>query len=172
MKRKKTDWSRVTWTTFREVPPPNDPANQIAGNIPVAVFVNSRYQVTCYRDDHPTLGTVVHLSFKTHDRSAHHDWRDMQRIKNELVGPEYDAVEIYPAESKLVDGANQYHLWVFLDSLLPFGFQTRLVSDGNWRQSRQRPFAEGERPADCLSPEEFEQVYQAQIGNITTEGER
>jgi hypothetical protein len=36
-----------------------------------------------------------------------HDWRDLQRIKNQLVGPECEAVELYPAESRKVDTANQ-----------------------------------------------------------------
>lgn len=158
-----TDWSQVPWTPFepRHIPQPGE-----FGYTPgqVAQVCNSRYQVAVYQDEHPDLGRIVHLSFKTHDRQAYHDWRDMQRIKNELVGPDFDAVEIYPAESKLVDGANQYHLWVFLDAKLPFGFQERIVSDGNWRGSLQRPFPPGERPADCLSADDFEQIYQDRIG--------
>ena len=36
---------------------------------------------------------------------------------------------IYPAETRLVDTANQWHLWVFVDSKvrLPVGFRTREV---------------------------------------------
>jgi len=29
-----------------------------------------------------------------------------------IVGEEHEAFEVYPAESRLVDTANQYHLWV------------------------------------------------------------
>lgn len=62
------------------------------------------------------------------DGSARHDWRDFQRIKNELVAPEAEAVELFPAESRLVDTANHYHLWVFPEYRFPFGMQAREVS--------------------------------------------
>lgn len=70
------------------------------------------------------------LSIKRQDRESIHDWRELQQIKNELVGPEHEAVELYPAESRCVDAANQYHLWVVLDKAyrFPFGFKERMVS--------------------------------------------
>ena len=79
----------------------------------------------------PPLG-YIHVSVKTHDRKPMRDWRDMQRIKNQLIGEEFEAVELYPAESRLVDTANQYHLWVLDKSIddggyFPFGFHERLV---------------------------------------------
>lgn len=58
---------------------------------------------------------LIHLSIHRHDRAPARDWRHFQRIKNEIVGPEYEAVEIYPSEARLVDTSNQYHLWVILD---------------------------------------------------------
>ncbi len=83
------------------------------------VFLNNIYQVKLCDDR-----DVIWLSIKRHDKAAIHDWRHFQRIKNELVGPENEAVEIYPAESRLIDTANQYHLWVFKDPTyrLPLGF--------------------------------------------------
>ena len=106
---------------------------------------------------------MAHLSFKVHDKQAHHDWRDIQRLKNEICGAECDAVEIYPAESKLVDSANQYHLFVFKDYKLPFGFQERLVGDGAWGNSVQRPFPPDARPADCLTPEQYQAAVDAAV---------
>jgi hypothetical protein len=84
------------------------------------VFVNSLYQVAMY-DDAPE---VIWLSIKRRDKAPAKDWRHFQRIKNELVGAENEAIEIYPAESRLVDTANQYHLWVFKDPTfrIPMGF--------------------------------------------------
>lgn len=41
-----------------------------------------------------------------------HNWHDLQRIKNELVGEAREAIEIYPKANELVDDANWYHLWV------------------------------------------------------------
>ena len=46
-------------------------------------------------------------------------WREAQRIKNELAGPDATAVEVYPPEAEVVDAAPMYHLWV-LPAPLPF----------------------------------------------------
>src|SRR5262245_36541148 len=71
------------------------------------------------------------LSIKRRDRRPIHDWRHLQRIKNDLVGKEHEAVELYPAESRLVDTSNQFHLWVLQDPELrfPWGWNERLVDN-------------------------------------------
>jgi hypothetical protein len=73
----------------------------------------------------------MHLSFKRNDRAAVRDWRHFQAIKNEVAGPEREAIEIFPPESQLVDGANEYHLWVLPpDMQTPVGFdQGRELGD-------------------------------------------
>jgi hypothetical protein len=83
------------------------------------LFVNDTYQVV-----RRSCGAMYHLSIKRLDQDPIHDWRDLQAIKNELVGSENEAVELYPAESRIVDAANQYHLWVAKDPAyrFPFGF--------------------------------------------------
>jgi len=116
------------------------------------ILINSRYQVNVRTSPFPPPGwpcDIIHLSVKRRDKLPIHDWRDLQRIKNELVGPDNEAVEIYPAESRLVDTANQYHLWVFADPAirLPFGFNQRLVSgEDGLSGSKQRPFEKGNEP--------------------------
>ena len=157
MKKKKKNWANVPWTPFQLA----SVQEELYGRCkpPAQVFVNSRYQVAFWFNGTPDgeWGEWVHLSFKVHDRQPYHDWRDMQRIKNEIVGPDYDAVEIYPAESKLVDTSNQYHLFVFRTLRLPFGFQERLVSEGPYPNGAvQRTFAD--RPADCLSSDQVTQM--------------
>ena len=48
-------------------------------------------------------------------------WRIKQRIKNELFGEERTAIEVFPAESKLVDSFDVYHLWILPpDFQMPF----------------------------------------------------
>lgn len=92
-------------------------AAEVAG---AEIWINSRYQVMrCRLDD-----VTIHLSIKRIDQQPVRSWRDLQRIKNELVGPENEAVEVFPAESRLVDTANQYHLFVCTDPTrrIPFGF--------------------------------------------------
>lgn len=157
MKKKRTNWSKVPWTPFVVCDIPDSQANRL--DPPTFIVRNSRYQVTAYvRGNLPGYGDVVHLSLKVHDRSAHHDWRDLQRIKNELCGEECEAVELYPAESRLVDTANQYHLFVFRTYKFPFGFTTRLVAEGSWNGTAQRPFDADVKPADCLDDAGLQRV--------------
>ena len=112
-------------------------------------YLNDRYAVSIrgiIADD----GTkMAHLSIKRIDRAVIDDWRDLQTIKNMIVGPERDAVQIFPRESHLVDTSNQYHLWVFIDDgyVLPFGFKERYISDTNettFQGTRQRRFVKAE----------------------------
>lgn len=106
---------------------------------------NSRYYVIKYRDlRHDGLGWVWHLSFRRLDRQpvGREHFRDFQRIKNELLGPEATAFEIYPAESRLADTTNQYHLFAYDDRRgFPFGFINRGVLDDDTGLV-QRPFSE------------------------------
>jgi hypothetical protein len=164
MKRKPAH--KQPWTPFQQA---SFTAEQIESrqrlgqhNPDEVVFRNSRYQVNVTPFRHPVFGVVAELSIKTLDKAAHHDWRDFQRLKNELVGPEFDAIEIYPAESRLVDTANQYYLWAFRDWKVPLGFQSRLVSEGNSgyaQGSRQRPFEDP--PPDLKTSDEVNAMIAA-----------
>lgn len=103
-----------------------------------AVVVNELYHVNM-RSIQPVVEgwpSMIWLSIKRRDRKPIHDWRDLQRIKNELVGVECEGVELYPAESRKTDTANQYHLWVFLESghKFPFGW---FVSSGGGAVQRE-----------------------------------
>lgn len=111
-------------------------------------YINDRYIVAVFDvapvDDCPAM---VHLSIKRIDKEPIHDWRELQEIKNTLVGPDHEAIELYPAEERLVDTANQYHLFVLVDPKLrfPFGFTTRLVHGVSSHGAKQRPFEEETR---------------------------
>ena len=84
-----------------------------------------------------------------------HDWRHFQRIKNELCGPEREAIELYPAESRLVDTNNQFHLFVFeAEMTLPLGYVKRDVADDVGGTShQQRPFDDPPDDLNALGPE-------------------
>lgn len=102
------------------------------------LFHNNRYHVFVRRTRNPVAGgpDIVHLSIRDNDRTPRHDWRDFQRIKNEILGPEIELIEIYPRESHLVDFSNQFHLWGFLTDQavfteMGFGWQEgRRIWDG------------------------------------------
>jgi hypothetical protein len=68
---------------------------------------------------------VWELSILRHDGQLAHDWRDLQAIKTMLVGPEFEAMELYPAESRVIDVANETHLFVVVaDDGKPVRIQT------------------------------------------------
>ena len=77
---------------------------------PERLYQNDTYWVGFYRRP-----PYIHLDIHRLDGGTCKEWRDFQQIKNELVGPEFEALELFPAESRLVDTANQYHLWVLAD---------------------------------------------------------
>jgi hypothetical protein len=119
------------------------------------VYVNSRFQVTVWQNElpgdaenAPLDAKAYHLSIRRQDGAAVHDWRDFQRIKNELCGDEAEAIELYPAESRLVDGANQYHLYVLVGARWPIGFRDRLVAEDSTDGVQQRPWPDDQRPDD------------------------
>lgn len=122
------------WTPFQRVGGTVVDPNGVVGTL----MENNRYQVIVREHADGPFGPFVHLTIRARDGSARHDWRDFQRIKNELVGEEAEAVELYPAESRLVDTANHYHLWAFHTYRFPLGMSTREVSDGTSGIS-QRP---------------------------------
>jgi len=85
--------------------------------------LNNKYSVQFF-DKLTSWGVIEHLIIRRHDTKAIHSWYDLQRIKNELVGSDRTAVEIYPADAQLVDDANLYHLWVLPKGVeLPFGLK-------------------------------------------------
>ncbi len=100
------------------------------------VWLNDIYQVNVRRTPE-----IVHLSIKRRDKAPITDWRHKQLIKNQLVGEECEGIELYPAESRLCDAANQFHLFVYSDPTLriPIGFNQRMVNNASTGGAKQRP---------------------------------
>lgn len=101
------------------------------------LWVSQEYQVLIHKNPSHGFGeeTVLwHLSIRRLDRRPIHDWRDLQAIKNSLVGSQYEGFELYPSTSRTIDTANQYHLWVFVSCgdvkapSFPVGFSDREVA--------------------------------------------
>lgn len=102
---------------------------------PESLFRNDRYLVGLYRRP-----PFIHLDIHRHDGGTCKEWRDFQQIKNELVGPEHEAVELFPAESRLIDCSNQYHLWVCEDPRVrfPLGWPKRVAPQEYLAADRKR----------------------------------
>ena len=73
-----------------------------------------------------------HLSIKNYERSTDISWQHKQWIKNDIMGDEYEGVELFPAESRMLNTANQYHLWCAPKGVFGMGWHDeRLVSSNN-----------------------------------------
>ena len=105
------------------------------------MWTNDQYVVVVTRRED---GTVEELSIRREDRRAAHDWRDFQRIKTEIAGAETEGFEIYPAESRLMDTANQYYLFCLRPGeRVPAGYiGGRNVTESSLAGSGQRPLPE------------------------------
>lgn len=80
------------------------------------VWVDGEYAVMS-RPLQTEWGEVTHACIRNVDNTDI-PWAEKQRIKNELFGVDRIAVEVFPAETQLVDEANMYHIWI-----LPEGFK-------------------------------------------------
>lgn len=111
---------RQGWTPFERGVLPDLAAFDALGRV-TATWANSFYAVVVF--EHPTeWGFVRQLQVMRHDRQPIRSWQDMQRVKNEILGESAVVVEVYPAESDVVDTAHAYHLWEIPSGRsLPFG---------------------------------------------------
>ena len=95
-------------------------------------WMNSTYVATVH--DVPTSSgwpAMKQLSIRRIDRKVIRDWRHLQQVKNDIFSNENEAVELYPAASRVVDTANSYHLFVIVEPgvKFPFGWDAGLRTD-------------------------------------------
>lgn len=79
---------------------------------PDGVWMNNRYIVQVFDGQEVFDRPATKLMIRRNDSEPICSWTDLQRIKNELYGPEATAIQFFPPESELVDVANLYWLWV------------------------------------------------------------
>ena len=110
------------------------------------VFVNKTHTVIVSPDrrcDNMMDGWVL-LSIRRNDRAAECDWRIFMRIKNEIVGPDREAIQLFPGMRRVVDTANQYFLFVApAGYIFGLGQIEREVSDSEFADTvgaKQRDF--------------------------------
>jgi hypothetical protein len=75
---------------------------------------------------------------------ALHDFRDIQAIKNDVCGAEWEGLELYPSESRLVDPSNRFYLWCVPPGIVTWGLNVpgRRVLTMRESIAPQRPFPE------------------------------
>jgi hypothetical protein len=101
------------------------------------VWKNDEYEVkVMYLGDRGRAGPM-HLSIKRWDKTPAHDWRDLQAIKNEICGWGREGFELFPAEARLVDQADQTHIWVTAaGQAISVGFPEGLMLNDEERRRR------------------------------------
>lgn len=114
-----------------------DPGEQARAD-EMEVWINRLYTASVMRHEEGWPfggGPWVKIGIHCPDGEARHDWRDMQAIKNDIVGPEWEALELFPSEDRLVDPSNMYILWCA--PRIPIGMEHRCV----------------EGPETCIAPQ-------------------
>lgn len=95
-----------------------------------SVWVNNLYQVNVeYLPD-----DMAHVTIRRLDKQPIHNWVHFQRIKNQVLGEDCEAVEIFPKERDLVDAKHHYHLWGYRkgDKTFGLGFTGRNVDPSRY----------------------------------------
>ena len=154
-------------------------------------YINPDYYVVldkeCNPPDDRFIGSslfgypVWNLRIMRTDGGPVHDWVALQEIKNAIVGPEYEAIEIYPAARRLMDQGNCYHLWVLMPKegetkppQVPLGTRMRqrhMIQKKTFEQmspkARRRLF--GPNPEIAFIPEHLIPVIRVECGDYTQE---
>lgn len=116
VEKKRKNWEVQNWTPMTFVEKREDP-NNLEGDI--GIFINDIYTVIV----RVMIDGIIHLSFRNNDNSTEIPWTHKQQIKNDICGRETEAIEIFPAMSRIVDTCNQFHLWVYPEGyIIPTGF--------------------------------------------------
>jgi hypothetical protein len=116
-----------------------DERGRLAGlfNDAEEVWENELYRVGLYTEKAKTGENIIRLSIKGRLRDEktgkpiEPGWSEKQEMKNQLVGANFEGVELLPAESRKTDQADHYHLWIVNDPKFrfPFGWLDRATLD-------------------------------------------
>lgn len=61
----------------------------------------------------------THIRIRRLDNQPIHCFSDFQAIKNEFLGKETEAIEVFPKVSNYIDNSNTYHLFSWPDMKVP-----------------------------------------------------
>jgi hypothetical protein len=77
-------------------------------------IVNDFYRVLIAKTD-----KYIHLRIRRIDDKPITSFQDMQDIKNEFIGKERAAIQVYPKESDYINNTNSYHLFSWDNMEIP-----------------------------------------------------
>jgi hypothetical protein len=116
------DLIKEGWGEWEEISPLRwhiSPTNPPPG---LKRFVKNNIYSVQFFEHQTDWGLITRILIRRHDQKTTVFWAHKQRIKNELFGQEFTALEVFPPQSKLFDEANIYHLWI-----LPFSMKLPIV---------------------------------------------
>lgn len=121
---------RLPWQPFEPVDEGASPEAWARMRVRVGdlayVVKNNIFIVQVYRRQ-TARGVALQLAVRRNDEEEIRGWDDLQRVKNEIAGPERTAIEIFPPEAEVMDQANMRHLFV-----LPEGVAAPFTIHGRW----------------------------------------
>ena len=78
------------------------------------LFITDKHRVALVEhQDH------THIRITRLDGDKIRDWWELQLVKNEVVGEEVAAMQVFPPQNNVRDGSNTYHLFVPKQGRLP-----------------------------------------------------
>lgn len=80
---------------------------------PDFVWQNNKYIVQVFLGIQRKNRTYDKAMIRRPDARPIDSWSDLQRVKNEIFGPEIEAIQFFPPQSELIDDANLY--WLFIE---------------------------------------------------------
>ena len=125
---------KATWRDYMEWFPKlskSDAKKMVREYDSQVMYNNDLYncQIVSVKYNEGVGATITELSITRRDRKPLHDWRHLQYIKNDILGTDVEAIELYPDEDRLLDTANTYWLYAFPKGYqLPFGSFERKVA--------------------------------------------
>jgi hypothetical protein len=79
--------------------------------------VRAKFETQILETAVPGLGTIRHLKVWRYNGKDKITWDQLQAVKNECLGPDVVAIEIYPRQDDLVNSTNMRHLWEIPDGM-------------------------------------------------------
>lgn len=123
--KKQKPTSTSLWTDFEKVYPMKEDGTPVEVEEGEQYWRNSFYLVLvkCIVPSEGLDGPV-RLDIKHNLNKPIREWKHLQRIKNELVGEEREALEVFPPESMVTHMSNMHNLFV-----VPVGVSSVFVYD-------------------------------------------
>ena len=105
---------------MRPVPPEEWPPSDAA---PIEVWASREFLALVYVERAAFRISVCRTTMGVDGRWLDQiSWEDLQRVKREIGRGEQTALEVYPAESDIVNVANMRHLWIPITEFVSIGW--------------------------------------------------